>query len=328
MDLIDRYLHAVKGHLPATQHDVVAELEDDLRSRVAEREELLGRPLADSELAEILKSLGRPMVFAARYQKQQALIGPSMMPYYVLTLKVGIGIALGVNVIVALVMLSLGKPVGESVKGLFVFPFTTLPIQVGWITVVFAALDRYVTAHPFNDAWDPASLPPVPRGRSNGSRIKIVGDLIGMGIVLAWWIAMSRFPFLVLGPLSAFLAPGPGWRNAQLPVVVLMLVTIGGHALALVKPSWRRPTRIAGHLFALAGLALLWFGGDLLVPTGVTPPETIAHGVEVVDRYARAGLALVVAITLFELGKDLRKLRRARGIELTGGTEVPPPHRL
>jgi hypothetical protein len=312
MDLIDRYLHAVKGHLPSAQQDVVAELEDDLRSRIAEREEELGRPLGEDETAAILKSLGRPMVFAARYQKQQALIGAAMMPYYVLTLKVGLAIALGVNVVVALVMLAVGKPLGESLRGLVVFPFTTAPIQVGWITVVFALLDRYVTAHPFTDSWDPKSLPPVRRERPVGSRMKTVEDIVGMGVLLAWWVAMARFPFLILGPLAVFLKAGPGWQSAQTPVAMLMLVALGGHVLALVRPSWRRPTKIAGHLLALAGLGLLWFGGDLLVPTGVTPPEKIAHGVEAVDRYARAGLGLVVAITLYELVRDLLKLRRAR----------------
>ena len=39
MDLIERYLHAVKTHLPpAQQDDVVAELREDLQSRIEERE--------------------------------------------------------------------------------------------------------------------------------------------------------------------------------------------------------------------------------------------------------------------------------------------------
>ena len=130
MDLIERYLHAVKGHLPAAQQDAAAELEDDLRSRVADREQELGRPLTEDEVAAMLRSLGRPMVFAARYHGHQPLIGAAMMPYYLLTLKVGAGIALLVNVVVAVVLLALGTPVGESLKGVFVFPFTTLPIQI------------------------------------------------------------------------------------------------------------------------------------------------------------------------------------------------------
>lgn len=335
MDLIDRYLHAVKGHLPSAQQDVVAELEDDLRSRVAEREDTLGRALSDDEVANILKSLGRPMVFAARYQKHQALIGPAMLPYYVLTLKVGVGIALLVNVVVAVVLLAVGKPVGESLRGLFTFPFATLPMQVGWITLVFAALDRYVTAKPFNDSWDPQSLPPVKHARPGPSRLPIVGDLVCLGITLAWWITAFHVPFLVMGPLAAFLKPGPGWAGGYVPVAGLMALAIGGHAIALVRPVWRMPTRIAGHLLTLTGVAVLWLGGDLIVPTDVTPPPQLAHVLEIVQRCASAVVGLVAAFTLFELGRDLWKLRRARiaaalvtVLALAVSGCVPHPHRM
>jgi hypothetical protein len=333
MDLIDRYLHAVKGHLPAAQQDVVAELEDDLRSRVAASEEALGRRLTDDEVADILKSLGRPMVFASRYQKHQALIGPAMLPYYMLTLKVGIGIALLVNVVVAVVLLAAGNPVGESLRGLFKFPFTSLPIQVGWITVVFALLDRYVTAKPFHDSWNPKSLPPVKHARPGASRTSIVGDIVGLGIALAWWIAAFHVPFLVMGPLAAFLKPGPGWAGGYVPVAGLMALAIGGHAIALVRPVWRMPTRIAGHLLALTGIAVLWLGGDLVVPTDVAAPAQLARVLEIVQRCASGALGLVGALTLIELGRDLWKVRRAKRaaalaavLALAVSGCVPRPH--
>jgi hypothetical protein len=312
MDLIDRYLHAVKGHLPANQQDVVVELAEDLRSRVDERETELGRPLTEAEIAGILKALGRPMVFASRYLKHQALIGPAMMPYYVQTLKVAAGISLLVHAVVAVVMLAAGRAVGESLQGIFTFPFTTLPVIVGWITVVFAVIDRHVSAQALADSWDPATLPPARRDADRPSRVAIVGDIVGLGIALAWWLAVLRHPFLLMGPVSVFLAPGPGWQAAYVPVAALMVLALGGHALALAKPEWRRPTRIAGHLLTLAGLGVLWFGGDLLVPTSVTPPPPVAHGIEVIDRYARAGLGLIGAITLIELGRDVWRLWRAR----------------
>jgi hypothetical protein len=316
MDLIERYLHAVKGHLPTAQQDAAAELEDDLRSRVDEREQELGRPLTEDEVAAILKSLGRPMVFAARYHRHQALIGAAMMPYYLLTLKVGLGIALLIHAVVAVVLLAAGKPVGESLHGLFVFPFTTLPIQVGWITLVFAVIDRYVTVGALNDSWDPKSLPPVRRGQPSPSRVGIVGDIVAIGITLAWWIAAYRVPFLLLGPIAAFLQPGPGWQQAYVPVAALMAAAIAGHAAALVRPAWRMPTRILSHLLAVAGVATLWLSGDLLMPTTLTAPPEIARGVAFVDRYVRAGLGLVAAITLIELGRDLWKLRRATAARL------------
>jgi hypothetical protein len=333
MDLIERSLHAVKGHLPAAQQDAAAELEDDLRSRVADREQELGRPLTEDEVAAMLRSLGRPMVFAARYHGHQPLIGAAMMPYYLLTLKVGAGIALLVNVVVAVVLLALGTPVGESLKGVFVFPFTTLPIQIGWITVVFAVIDRYVTVGPLNDSWDPRSLPPVRTDRRRPSRVGIVGDMVGVGIALAWWMAAFNFPFLVVGPMAAFLEPGPGWTRAYVPVAALMVSALGGHAVALIRPDWRMPARLAGHLLALTGITVLWLSGDLIAPTTEVPPAELARVVEIVQWCARGSLGLAAAITLFELGRDLWKLRRNRlaaalvaMLVLALAGCVPPPH--
>ncbi len=52
MDLLDRYLQAVKFWLPKNQkQDIIAELSEDIRSQVEDREAELGRKLNESELA-------------------------------------------------------------------------------------------------------------------------------------------------------------------------------------------------------------------------------------------------------------------------------------
>jgi hypothetical protein len=112
-----------------------------------------------------------------------------------------------------------------------------------------------------------------------------------------------------------------------------MVTAIGGHAVALIRPDWRRPARLAGHLLALAGITLLWLSGDLIAPTTAVPPAELARVVEIVQWCARGALGLAAAITLFELGRDLWKLRRNRlaaalvtMVALTLAGCVPPPH--
>jgi len=69
MDLINRYLQAVKFWLPKNQkQDIVAELAEDLRSQIEDREAELGRQLNESEVAELLKQRGRPVLVANRYR--------------------------------------------------------------------------------------------------------------------------------------------------------------------------------------------------------------------------------------------------------------------
>ena len=60
MELIERYLQAVKFALPqAQQDDIIKELRDNILSQVEDKEAELGRPLAGSEQVELLKKINR-----------------------------------------------------------------------------------------------------------------------------------------------------------------------------------------------------------------------------------------------------------------------------
>lgn len=59
MDLIERYLVAVRRHLPAPlQEDIVQELGDSLRSEAEDHDRATGRPLTDDEQVAMLKKRG------------------------------------------------------------------------------------------------------------------------------------------------------------------------------------------------------------------------------------------------------------------------------
>ena len=104
MDMLDRYLQAVRFFLPARQQDdIVRELSENLISQMEDREEELGHPLDEAEQAAILRQHGHPMVVAGRYRSQQQLIGPVFFPLYLFVLKAGLGVALLVTVVLAAV---------------------------------------------------------------------------------------------------------------------------------------------------------------------------------------------------------------------------------
>src|SRR5579863_8750966 len=83
MELLDRYLQAVKKHLPLRrQDDIIAELRANMESQLEDKESELGRPLTTGELEDWLKKMGSPIMVAARYQPQKYLIGPAIFPVY------------------------------------------------------------------------------------------------------------------------------------------------------------------------------------------------------------------------------------------------------
>ena len=66
MELLDRYLQAVKKHLPwQRQDDIIAELRANLESQLEEKESALGRPLTSAEAEDWFKQLGSPLQVAA-----------------------------------------------------------------------------------------------------------------------------------------------------------------------------------------------------------------------------------------------------------------------
>ena len=56
MELLDRYVRAVKTYLPrAQQDDIVKELSANLQAQMEDREAELGRPLSEAELEALLE---------------------------------------------------------------------------------------------------------------------------------------------------------------------------------------------------------------------------------------------------------------------------------
>src|SRR4029453_16086728 len=124
MDLLGRYLHAVSFFLPAKhQDDIIRELSENLLSQIEDREEELGRTLDEAELAEILRRHGHSMLVAGRYRSQQHLIGPVFFPIYVFALKMGLGVAAIVTVVLAVISAAMfGDParhLGEAIGAYF-----------------------------------------------------------------------------------------------------------------------------------------------------------------------------------------------------------------
>src|ERR1700694_3942615 len=88
MELLDRYLQAVKKHLPlGRQDDIIAELRANMESQLEDKESALGRPMTLGESEDWLRQMGSPIQLALQYQHQQYLIGPSIYPMYLFVIR-------------------------------------------------------------------------------------------------------------------------------------------------------------------------------------------------------------------------------------------------
>jgi hypothetical protein len=321
MDLIDRYLHAVRDYLPAkSQDDIVRELGDDIRAQAADREEELGRPLTADDQAALLKRFGHPMLLASKYRPTQHLISPALFPFYVTGLKISIGIALLVQAALAIAMAASGQPGAEVIGRLASFPFNGLVTLFGWITIGFALVDlhvRQITTRA-TAAWDPRTLTEPTRRPAGKRPWELALDLVLSTVFLLWWLAIPRAPWLIFGPAASFLATAPAFDAIHLPVAVAWLVGLFARWTLAFRPNLgdlRFWFDVGSNIFTMFVAAYLLRADAIVVrapglhPSGMTA-EQLVRIVEGVDAVARIAMVVVMGVAAWEIGRALWKRLR------------------
>ncbi len=243
MDLIDRYLQAVRFWLPKTnrQEDVLAELGEDLRSQVEEKEAELGHPLDRSDIAEILKRCGSPMMVAGRLGPRRHLIGPALFPIYAFVLKM---VLLWILVPVFIFILGpvnlaySGGDWGTAIVTTFGNLWSGLFIAAGIVTLVFAIVERTSAYLGAECKWDPLKLPPVRKEERKPSLLKGLCEFGFNVFGLVWLLLLPHSPILILGPAAAFLKAGPLLHAFYLPFVLVSVVALVRSGIILSKPQW------------------------------------------------------------------------------------------
>jgi hypothetical protein len=254
MDLVDRYVYAVKRHLPAKQQDDIAnELTEDILSQIKDKEEEVGRALDESEQEAVLKQYGHPYLLAMRYRPQQYLIGPALFPFYFPALKIAMALAFAVQVIVAFSIGLAQNAPGRILPHIVAFPGVALHV-VFWVTLSFAVADYWQGKLRLFDKWSPRSLPRITSPTRHPGSSSLIVEIVANIIFLAWWVAVPTYPFLMLGPAAAFLHFSPAWSRLYpamfVPAIVSTVTALG----ILMVPTWTWLARLRPLAVNLSGL--------------------------------------------------------------------------
>ena len=280
MELIERYLQAVKFWLPKEQkQDIIAELSADIYSQVEERESELGRKLNKAEVEDILKQRGRPVLVANRYQPQQFLIGPVLFPIYTFVLKmIAVGYLLPwVLIWIAIVTYSPtyraghgGWPgsIGTAWAGLWSTAFTV----IGTATVVFVVLEQVQAKNHFMEKWEPRKLPPV-RNPNQIKRFNSIIEIVAVGLFgIVWWLTYfsSRQVFNYPGIRIVLTS---SWWYFFWGFFVVNVANITLSAFNLARPYWTVQRAMLKFVIDLVGAGLFCW----LVKVRVLG-EIVVHG--------------------------------------------------
>jgi hypothetical protein len=332
MELVERYLQAVRRHLRwEKQDDIVAELRANLESQLEDREAALGRPLTEAEVAEWLKQVGPPAQMAARYEPAQYLIGPAVFPTFKYVLRLALTWTFVVYGLVSAVLIATHSAGAGSIAGALVRLPWVLMYAAAWVTLVFAAVEfgaaRYPQRFPEFAAgamgWSPASLPPLERrdgtGNARRSRAHAIAEVVFGFLLLIWLLLFPTYPYLLLGPGAYYLSAlpyklAPVWTEFYWWIVGLNALQLGWHALDLGRGAWQRP-RPAQHLVFKAGgliplILLLAAPGGALVALKHPGTDEPHNGITLdgINHGLHTALLVIAIIAGAQLAWDVGKM--------------------
>jgi hypothetical protein len=321
MELLERYLQAVGQYLPPKgKGDTLAELRANLLAQMEGREEELGRPLTQGEVAGVLERHGHPVLVAARYLPQQHLIGPQWFPIYWFTLKKTfplVALAYLATQVVAIVFQGWR---GFNIAGAILhFPFVALTFW-GVVTLGFACFEytqgRYFHKVDFQKGWNPNNLPPLEtEGKKQPSLAGGIADVVVSALVIAWLLAVPYKPYLVLGPGAGYVRGlpfglTPEWHIFYWQIIGLMVVQLGLKMVMLFLQKarqWRMGVDLVVHMVGILILVVMVQARSYFVPA-TTAGAMSVHDLMVINNSINLAFKVVLAISVLKLLWDVWKM--------------------
>jgi hypothetical protein len=270
MNYIDRYVYAVKKHLPPHQKEEVGE---ELRALIYEQ-------VSDSDpfekIEKVLKGLGSPRKLAHSYRDQnRSLIGPEHFEFYLdvlkLTLKIFIGLAIVLGLInMVTAIFSEGADIGliisiffgEVIGGVI----TTAITMFGVVTLVFVAAIHFKWIDG-NDEWMLKELPELPKKAANPSfhYRKVLFETLSIIVGATILFIILRLPWLAFNDdLGDMTIITPANYNTYFPFFLGVIGFYGGIQFIYLKKQTLTPLiislRVTLGLLIITVFSFMFFG--------------------------------------------------------------------
>lgn len=338
MEILERYLQAVRKFLPGKrQDDIIAELRVNLEAQIEDAESERGRSLSKAELEELLKKMGSPIFVAMRYQPQRYVIGPKFFPMYWYVMRLAMMWSLFVYAIVNAVQIGAsqsGPHVATAIaQALFQAPFTLLTVAA-WITLAFAAIEYVVEHHPevgkshewLGGNWSVDSLPALEKSVVSGSPrrsyAKAVAEVVFGFIFLAWLLLVPKYPILMFGPGVFAIETIPyslahTWWSFYWIIVGINALQLVWNCVDLLRDSWQRVhplQHISAKSLSVIALAFLLStsNGVYVVLKNQADFTRLGDTLNGINRGIHLGLTVTVAIVAIQLAWEIVKAVRDR----------------
>lgn len=291
MTLVETYLRAVAAQLPAANRDdIVAELRDELLTRMEAREAELVRPLSEAEQEAVLREMGHPLTVAARFGAgPQHVVGPELFPWWMFGVRAALTVLALISVVGVVVRVligdaDVGRATAQAFHGLFTGAITVVGVAtiVAWIIERQSEKPRFLTQWRVRDlgvfevgllggGWNDRTRGDTGSDRSTARPMspsaRAIASAAAWSVFLLWWTGVlgGEFRPQDLGGLLVADSFDYGrliadlvWQAYPFVVAWVAAMIIFHLARAVLRPG-PRATAAGDLMFALVGLGfVLW----------------------------------------------------------------------
>ena len=299
MNIVTRYVDAVKRYLPSEQRDDIGdEIQSILEGQIEDHSEMNDRPMSPEEENDMLKSLGHPMKVAAEYSTQKTLIDEALWPVYkqwVKFLIIGFFILWACEAVVASSEMFEGWPVDldDALKSIVFWHFII-------ITAVFSFAGEYIKQAGVFTKWDPEKLPDT---ELLGKPVSLFeagfNVVVHMLVFVALCHANNDYDWATISG-----AAQNDWWTVVFWAKLLTLFDMLVYASLLVFPFWTRIKLACMIVPGIAALSLINYALDI----------------ENIWRWAEGVLVVVLLIVLIDVA-----FKTYRFVRITMGKKAEAP---
>jgi hypothetical protein len=200
MEIIERYIYAIKRRLPGKMSDDIAtEIEsllyDELEEKFGNKE-----TYTKDEIEEVMIEMGHPREVAERYRGgKQYLIGPEIFPIYKMVASIVLG-AVTLGLVISFVISAFtmeANTAWDSIKPFFgFFPslFAAWMSAIGGLTITFAIIEHFAKLDgkefDFSEGWKPSDLPELPEEKDI---VRLWEPIVSMVFIIIWLILLNSY---------------------------------------------------------------------------------------------------------------------------------------
>lgn len=142
--LLDRYLLGVRRALTGKKRDdIAAEIESSLMDRLEERSSA-DQEITEAQVKEVLTEMGSPRKLAASFGPQRSLIGPRLLPAYLLVLRIVVPVVVGALILSIIIKTLIGETDGAAFPALEYLGtlWNGVFSAAAFVTLTFAIIER------------------------------------------------------------------------------------------------------------------------------------------------------------------------------------------